>query len=92
MASRDELEAMGISRNSNTVSNNSKSSNKNSVASIIKGLSILEIICGVIIGLMMIDEFGIAIIVATMISGIFIYALGEIIQLLEDIKKQIIKN
>lgn len=90
MANKDELEAMGISRNSNDniATTNIQNSNKNSVASIVKGLAILETIIGIIIGFITIEEFGIPVIVASVISAIFIYALGEIIQLLEDIKNK----
>lgn len=86
MASKEELEAMGITRNSNT--NNVTTNIKNSVANIIKGLAILEVIIAIVVGFITIEEFGIFVIVGSIISAIFIYAIGEIIQLLEDIKNK----
>lgn len=66
---------------------------KNTVASIIKGIAVISAIAGVIVGLVSIDalNFGVmavVIIIASIISAVFIYALGEIIQLLEDIKNK----
>lgn len=86
MASDEELRAMGIIGNSNN--HTVKTTIKNSVANIIKALAILEVIIAIVVGLITIAEFGIFVIVGSIISAIFIYALGEIIQLLEDIKNK----
>ena len=58
-----------------------------------KALAIVEVVIGVIFGIYAIDglnmdEGAIVIIIASIISAIFTYALGEIIQLLEDIKNK----
>ena len=66
-----------------------KSSNK--VATIIKTIAIILAIICTIMGLLAIDELkslSIVIILTGVISAIFVYALGEIIQLLEDIKNK----
>ena len=66
-------------------------STTNTVAKFIKIIAILEAISGIILGLMFIEYLEIMIIVvivASIISSAFIYALGEIIQLLEDIKNK----
>lgn len=87
MSNRDDLKAIGIS------SSNSKNTNMchtNNVANIIKILAIMSGFAGAILGFSSIDksDFAILIIVASVISAVFIYALGEIIQLLEDIKNK----
>lgn len=90
MYSEEYKRAMGIdsqNRNNNSNSNNSI----NNIAKIIKVIAILEAISGLILGLMLIKEIetmSIIIIVVGFISAVFIYALGEIIQLLEDIKNK----
>lgn len=86
MASDEELKAMGIIGNSNN--HTVKTTIKNNVANIIKALAIVEVIIAIVVGLITIEEFGIFVIVGSIISAIFIYALGEIIQLLEDIKNK----
>ncbi len=92
MASDEELKAMGIS-NDNKNNNVNVSARTNKVATIIKALAIVEVVIGVIFGIYAIDglnmdEGAIVIIIASIISAIFTYALGEIIQLLEDIKNK----
>lgn len=67
---------------------------KNRVAKLIKVISIISLIIGVIIGITQLDTYsilGITYIVISIISSIFVYGLGEIIQLLEDIKNKKIK-
>lgn len=86
MTSDEELRAIGIRGNSNN--HNVKTTITNSVANIIKALAILEVIIAIVVGLITIEEFGILVIIGSIISAIFIYALGEIIQLLEDIKNK----
>lgn len=64
---------------------------KNRVAKLIKVISIISLIIGVIIGITQLDTYsilGITYIVISIISSIFVYGLGEIIQLLEDIKNK----
>lgn len=66
-------------------------STTNIVAKVIKIIAILNAIAGVILGLVGIEDFevyAVIFIVASIISSIFIYAIGEIIQLLEDIKNK----
>lgn len=92
MASNEELKAMGISKD-NKNNNGNVSSKTNKVATIIKALSIVVGVIGVIFGIYAInglnmDEGALIIIIASIISAIFTYALGEIIQLLEDIKNK----
>lgn len=61
----------------------------NAVAQIIKVIAIIEVIVVVIVGLVSmeyLETMSVVIIVAGVISAVFIYALGEIIQLLQDIK------
>ena len=92
MASNEELKAMGIS-NDNKDNNVNVSEKTNKVATIIKALSIVAGVIGVVFGLYAIDglnmdEGALIIIIASIISAIFTYALGEIIQLLEDIKNK----
>ena len=95
MASNEELKAMGISNENRKYKNNNGnvSSRTNKVATIIKALSIVAGVIGVVFGLYAIDglnmdEGAVIIIIASIISAIFTYALGEIIQLLEDIKNK----
>lgn len=97
MASNEELKAMGISNDNNDNKNNNNNVNvlvrTNKIATIIKALSIVEVVIGVILGIYAIDglnmdEGALIIIIASIISAIFTYALGEIIQLLEDIKNK----
>lgn len=95
MASNEELKAMGISNENREYKNNNGnvSSRTNKVATIIKALSIVAGVIGVVFGLYAIDglnmdEGALIIIIASIISAIFTYALGEIIQLLEDIKNK----
>lgn len=71
--------------------NYEEESTTNTVAKIIKIIAILEVISGIILGLIFIEDLEImviVVIVASLISGVFIYAIGEIIQLLEDIKNK----
>lgn len=91
MASNEELRAMGIINNNSNNNNNNKSNTRtNNVASVIKGLAIVVAIIGVLGGFVAIDktDFAIPLIIASVISAVFVYALGEIIQLLEDIKNK----
>lgn len=74
--------------NANIIENNYY---QNTVAKIIKILSFILGILGIIVGLTTIEDLqlmSIIIIVTSLISSILIYALGEIIQLLEDIKNK----
>lgn len=67
--------------------------NTNKVALAIKVIAIVGAVIGVIYGCSLFDsayteEIGIIYIIVSIISAVFIYALGEIIQLLEDIKNK----
>mgnify|MGYP006910850148 CR=1 FL=1 len=90
MASNEELRAMGIINNNSNNNSNKSNTRTNNVASVIKGLAIVVVIIGVLGGFVAIDktDFAIPLIVASIISAVFVYALGEIIQLLEDIKNK----
>lgn len=74
--------------------NDKMKNGENRVATIIKVISIIGAIIGVCFGFSQFDSYndtqvlGITIIVASVVSAIFVYALGEIIQLLEDIKNK----
>ena len=72
---------------------NKRRNGENRVATIIKVISIIGAIVGVCFGFSQFDSYksegiGVTIIVASVVSAIFVYALGEIIQLLEDIKNK----
>lgn len=61
----------------------------NTVAKMIKVIAILEGVAGIILGLGCIEDlelYSVVIMVAGFISAVFIYSIGEIIQLLQDIK------
>ena len=68
-------------------------SGRNKVAVIIKVIAIITAIAGVIYGFTLFDSsyieyIAIAYILASIIVGIFTYSVGEIVQLLEDIKNK----
>ena len=70
---------------------NVKVKEKNLVASILKVLAIVAIIASIIVLFIPNDlgnYYSFLVTIAGIISSIFIYALGEIIQLLEDIKNK----
>ena len=106
MASKEELEAMGIQRNNDTNGDyRIKNNSNNKIAMILRVVAIIEIVCGFILGCVLGDTFGIGyygydfnwglcigIIIAGFISGIFILGFAEIIQLLQDIKNSAYKN
>lgn len=65
----------------------------NKIATIIKIISIVVAIAGVCIGISQFEsyrteELGWIYIIVSIVSAVFVYALGEIIQLLEDIKNK----
>ena len=65
----------------------------NKIATIIKIIAIIVAIAGVCIGIGQFEsyrteELGWIYIIVSIISAVFVYALGEIIQLLEDIKNK----
>lgn len=88
MSNRDDLEAIGISGNHR--SNNTNNLKSNSVANIIKVISIIIGLIGLIFGFSSIDksDLAIPIIIGSVVSAVFVYAQGEVIQLLEDIKNK----
>lgn len=97
MASDEELRAMGINRENNANKDvATKQNSNNKMASILRVIAIIEIVCGFILGGILGDTFEIGydynwglcigIIVASFISGIFILGFAEVIQLLQDIK------
>lgn len=97
MASDEELRAMGINRENNANKDvATKQNSNNKMASILRVIAIIEIVCGFILGGILGDTFEIGydynwglcigIIVASFISGIFILGFAEVIQLLQEIK------
>lgn len=100
MASKEELEAMGIQKNNDTNGDyHIKNNTNNKIAMILRVVAIIEIVCSFIFGGVLGDIFGIGyhgydfnwglffgILIAGFISGIFILGFAEIIQLLQDIK------
>lgn len=100
MASKEELEAIGIKENDNENRKfNTIQNENNKMTTILRVIAIIEIVCGFILGGILGDTFGvgyygyefnwglcIGIIVAGFINGIFILGFAEVIQLLQDIK------
>lgn len=70
----------------------SNEENENRVAITIKLISIINAIIGICIGINQINDYetelGWTYIIGSIILAIFVYSLGEIIQLLEDIKNK----
>lgn len=63
--------------------------NTNTIVSIIKGLAGVTVVLGIIGGIFCLENepyVGIAIIIASIVSAVFVYALGEIIQKLQNIE------
>lgn len=61
----------------------------NNVAGIIKAISVFELIVGIIISIMCspyLEIYTIVVIVASIILAIFIYAVGELIGIMHDIR------
>lgn len=94
--SKKEEKNYNYKENYNT---NMASTESNKMAKILRVIAVIEIICGFIVGGVLGDTFGvgyygyefnwglcIGIIVASLISGIFILGFAEVIQLLQDIK------
>ena len=81
-----------LSQEDNESTNNYEIKKRNKTAIIIKSIAIIGLIIGLCIGFSQLGEYeeelGVIYIIASIISGIFTYALGEIIQLLEDIKNK----
>lgn len=88
MASKEDLEAMGIKQaNNQNKSNNSNGNNQ--IATVLKAFSIITMIISVIIFLVfMEDNFytGLIVGVSGIISGLFILGFAEIIQKLQNIE------
>lgn len=83
-AKRKEAEIK--SNNSNTESNYT-----NYVARIIKVISVIGVLCGIVFGIRLFDyyeEIALTMIMSIALVAIFFYGIGEIIQLLEDIKNK----
>lgn len=91
MSNRDDLEAIGISDNNYNNDNGYMHEKTNIVAKVIKILAIITGLGGAGYGFLLIDksDFFVIYIVASIISAIFIYALGEIIQKLQNIEDKI---
>lgn len=104
MPSKEELEAMGINQNKNEINLSNAKSEDNSVATAVKIIGYVEIICGIILGIILGNTFGIGYngydfnvalcigtIIAGIICGIFIVGFGEIIQKLQNIENNVRK-
>ncbi len=89
MQDKNVLNAIGITNNNYKKNNNSNAKN-NTVAMLIKVLAVIFTIIFSMYGFYLIDkvDYAILIIILSIVSGIFTYALGEIIQLLQDIKNK----
>ncbi|MBO5349044.1 MAG: hypothetical protein J6A89_04420 [Clostridia bacterium] len=88
MINRNDLNSIGISKNNNH--NDNKPDGINTVAYIVKKIAIIIGIVGVFFAIVVINNqtYSIPVLIASITSAIFVYALGEIIQLLEDIKNK----
>lgn len=70
---------------------NERLDKSNGLGTALKVISAIEIIVGIIAGIILFeDEFtiGLTVIIATIVSGLLVAGIGEIIQLLEDIKNK----
>ena len=103
MASKEELEAMGIRKKDNNINTNNNENNK--IATILRVIAILEFVSGFILGVFLGDTFRIGyygydfnwglcvgIIVTGIIGGVFILGFAEVVQLLQDIKRNTIDS
>jgi len=92
-ATRDEKEENTYIENNHI---EKETNNKNKMAKLLSNLGITIAIVGFIVGLILFCNGntvdGVVIIISSIICMIFVLAFSEIIQLLDDIKKQIIKN
>ena len=73
------------------ISNNEQEYRNNGISMALKLIAIIEIIAGVVVGFMMFGNSvgsGIGILVGTIATGMLVMGIGEIIQLLEDIKNK----
>ena len=91
MASKEELEAMGIKQaNNQNRYNNTKNSNENNqIATVLKAFSIITMIISVVTFLILMEDnfyTGLIIVVSGVIGGIFILGFAEIIQKLQNIE------
>lgn len=91
MASKEELEAMGIKQtnNQNRYNNTKNSNGNNQIATVLKAFSIITIIISVVTFLILMEDnfyTGLIIVVSGVIGGIFILGFAEIIQKLQNIE------
>ena len=91
MASKEELEAMGIKQaNNQNRYNNTKNSNENNqIATVLKAFSIITMIISVVTFLILMEEnfyTGLIVGVSGIVGGIFILGFAEIIQKLQNIE------
>ena len=84
MKGKEELETMGI------ISNDKEKEEKyNTIADIIKWIAVISAIVGIITGIITMKSLegrSVVIIIVSIISAVFVYALGEIIQKLQNIE------
>ena len=91
MASKEELEAMGIKQaNNQNRYNNTKNSNENNqIATVLKAFSIITMIISVVTFLILMEEnfyTGLIVGVSGIVGGMFILGFAEIIQKLQNIE------
>lgn len=93
MASREELEAMGIKQTMQLKEDNQKNFNNgnenNQIATVLKTFSVITMIISVITFLVLMkDSFytGLIVILSGVIGGVFILGFAEIIQKLQNIE------
>lgn len=91
MASKEELEAMGIKQtnNQNRYNNTKNSNGNNQIATVLKAFSIITMIISVVTFLILMEDnfyTGLIVGVSGIIGGIFILGFAEIIQKLQNIE------
>lgn len=99
MASKEELEAMGITKTMQIKEDYHKKSNNNNtnnqIATVLKAFSIITMIISVITFLILMEDnfyTGLIVGVSGIISGLFILGFAEIIQKLQNIEDIMMKK
>lgn len=92
---RDEIERKKREFNNEVIEDieedNLNENNTNIIANVIKFIAVIVVIAGIIIGIISIDALNsgtiaVVIIIASIISSVLFYAIGEIIQILQNIE------
>lgn len=97
MASKEELEAMGIKQvnNQNRYNSNKNGNGNNQIATVLKAFSIITMIISVVTFLILMEDnfyTGLIIGVSGIIGGLFILGFSEIIQKLQNIEDIMMKK